>query len=107
MTLATSRRGSLGVDGEAEHHPALVVLGDVTVGHPETRVAHVQEHVDGLSGADEHRVLPDEIRLDGAVSAKDEEATRAMDVERVMHRMVRLHLVDEPDLDLVADLELP
>jgi hypothetical protein len=94
-------------DGEAEHHPALVVLGYVTVRHPETRLAHVQEDVDGLPGPDEHRVLPNQIRLDKAVSAQDEKAARAVDMERVMHRMVGLHLVDEPDLDLVADVELP
>src|SRR5688572_3876145 len=57
-------------DVEAEHHPALVVLGDVTVGHPKTRVAHVQQDVHGLPGTDEHGVLPDEVRLDSAVSAK-------------------------------------
>ena len=94
-------------DGEAEHHSALVVLGYVTVRHPETRLAHVQEDVDGLPGPDEHRVLPNQIRLDKAVSAQDEKAARAVDMERVMHRMVGLHLVDEPDLDLVADVELP
>src|SRR5215211_1473178 len=94
-------------DVEAEHHSALVVLGDVAVRHPETWVAHVQENVDSLPGADKHGVLPNEVRLDSAVSAQDEEAARAVDVERVMHRMVGLHLVDEPDLDLVADAEPP
>ena len=42
-----------------------------------------------------------------AVAAQDEEATRAVDVERVVHRMVGVHLVDEPDLHLVADPEPP
>jgi hypothetical protein len=31
----------------------------------------------------------------------------AVDVERMRHRVVRVHLVDEAQLDLVADAELP
>ena len=42
-----------------------------------------------------------------AVAAEDEEPARAVDVERVVHRMVGVHLVDEADLHLVADPEPP
>jgi hypothetical protein len=45
-------------DVEAEHHPALVMLGDVAVRHPEARVADVQEDVHPLPGTYEHSVLP-------------------------------------------------
>ena len=48
---------------EAEHHAALVVLGDVAVGHPAPGVGDVEQDVDGLAGADEHGVLPDQVRL--------------------------------------------
>src|SRR3954451_8113974 len=41
---------------EAEHHAALVVLGDVAVGHPEPGVGHVEQDVDRLAGLDEHGV---------------------------------------------------
>src|SRR4051794_34556209 len=51
---------ALGLDVEAEHHPALMVFGDVAVGHPPARVRHVEQDVDRLAGAHEHRVLPDE-----------------------------------------------
>ena len=38
-----------------------------------------------------------------AVAGEDEEAARAVDVERVVHRVVGVHLVDQPDLHPVAD----
>src|SRR5207247_448498 len=40
---------------EAEHHAALVVLGDVAVRHPQSGVGDVEQDVDGLAGAAEHR----------------------------------------------------
>ena len=67
----------------------------------------VEEDVDGLAGRDEHGVLPDEVGLGDAVAGEDEEAAGAVDVERMVHRVVRVHLVDDPDLDLVADAEAP
>ena len=48
---------------EAEHHPALVVLGDVAVRHPEPGFV-TSEDVDGLARPDEHGVLPDEVGFD-------------------------------------------
>ena len=38
---------------------------------------------------------------------EDEEAARAVDVEGVVHWVVGVHLVDQADLHLVADPELP
>jgi hypothetical protein len=89
-------------DVEAEHH-ALVVLGDVAVGHPAPGVGDVEEDVDGLSGADEYRVFPDEVRLDDVIPSEDEEAAGPVHVEGMRHRVVGVHLVDEAELDLVAD----
>ena len=44
---------------------------------------------------------------DDAVAGEDEEAPGAVDVERVVHRVVGVHLVDQPDLHAVADAEPP
>ena len=41
-----------------------------------TGVGDVEQDVDGLAGADEHRVLPDEVRLDNIVTRQDQEAGR-------------------------------
>ena len=94
-------------DVEAEHHAALVVLGDVAVRHPAAGVGDLEQDVDRLAGADEHRVAPHEVRLDLAVAGEDEEPPGTVDVERVVHRVVGVHLVDQADLHPVADPELP
>ena len=41
------------------------------------------------------------------VASQDQEAAGAVDVERVRHRMVRVHLVHEAQLHLVTDVEGP
>jgi hypothetical protein len=41
-----------GRDVEAEHHPALVVFGNVAVSHPPSDVRDIQQDVDCLSRAD-------------------------------------------------------
>src|SRR4051812_44487525 len=92
---------------EAEHHPALVVLGDVAVGHPPARVGDVEQDVDDLTGAHQDGVGPHQVGLDDVVAAEHEEAAGAVDVERVVHRVVGVHLVDEADLHPVANRELP
>ena len=68
--------------------PALVVLGDVTVRHPEPGVGDVEQDVDRLAGPHENRVLPGEVGLDDSVPSEDEEAARAMHVEGMRHRVV-------------------
>src|ERR671937_3117401 len=75
-------------DVEAEHHPALVMLGDVAVSHPAPGIRDVEQDVDDLAGAHQHGVLPDEVRLDDVVAREDHEPARPMDVERVRHRMI-------------------
>src|SRR3954454_10386503 len=85
-------------DGETEHHSALVVLSDVAVSHPHAGVGDVEQDVDGLPGAKEHRVLPDEVGVRLAATCQDEEPTGAVDVERVVHRVVAVHGVDQADL---------
>ena len=52
-------------------------------------------------------VLPHEVVVDVAIPRQDEEAAGAVDVERMRHGVIGAHLVDEPDLDAVADGELP
>jgi hypothetical protein len=83
------------------------VLGDVTVRHPQTGVADVEQDVDGLAGAQQHGVLPHQIRLRFAVPGEDEEASGPVDVERVVHRVVLVRVVDESDLHPVPDGERP
>jgi hypothetical protein len=66
-----------------------VVLGNVAVRHPHTRVRHVEEDVDRLAGADEDGVLPDEIRLGDAVSARREATSfKAVAAKAVLRREV-------------------
>src|SRR5512133_4249796 len=109
--MATTARACAALSGfvhvEAEHHPALVVLGDVAVRHPRSGIGDVQEDVDGLSGADEHCVLPDQIALVDAVSRQDQETSRSVNVKWMWHRMVRVHLVDQSNLHAIADVEPP
>src|SRR6476619_7495104 len=96
-----------GLDVEAEHHSALVVLGDVAMRHPSARIRDVEHDVDGFSCSHEDGVLPDEVRLLDAIAREHQEPPRAVHVERVRHWMVGVHLVDETDLDLVSNAELP
>ena len=92
-----------GVDVEAEHHAALVVLGDVAVRHPPSRVGDVEQDVDDLPGAHQHGVFPHQVGLDLAVAGQDQEPAGAVHVEGVVHRMVGVHLVDQADLHLIPD----
>src|SRR5687768_3567766 len=82
LSVALSVTRSSGCNVEREHHSHLGVLGDVAVGHPAAGVGDVEEDVDGLAGADEDGVLPDQVGLRLAVAGEDEEAARAVDVER-------------------------
>ena len=59
------------------------------------------------AGTHEHGVFPDQIGLRLAVPRENEETARAVDVEWVVHRMVRFHFVDQSDLYPVADTEGP
>src|ERR687897_3025606 len=87
-TLTRAWRGLLRglIHVEAEHHPALVVFGDVAVRHPGAGIRNVQEDVDRLPGSDEHRVLPDQIRLLDAVPSEDQKPPGAVNMEGVGHR---------------------
>ena len=92
-------------NSEAEHHAALHVLGDMAVRHPQAGVGDVEQDVHGLAIADQHRVLPDQVGLGHPVAGQHQEAPGPVQVEGVLHGMV--HVVDQPDLDPVADGESP
>src|SRR4051812_35036873 len=100
-------RAGGGPDVETEHHSAFDVLGDVAVGHPAPRIRDLEQDVDGLPSRDKDGVLPDQVLVGGTVAGKDQESTGTMDVERMVHRMVRSEFVDETDLDAIADGEGP
>ena len=76
------------VNPEAEHHPALVMLGDVTVRHPKSRVGYVEQDVDGSPVRTEHGSFQTRLAFCLAISRENDEPSGAMDVERVMHRVV-------------------
>jgi hypothetical protein len=59
--------------------------------------------LDRVAGYSDEQI--DEV-ITGALR-EDQEPSRAVDVERVVHRTVGVHLVDEADLDPVPDGELP
>src|SRR5919108_5268671 len=101
------RARDLLVDVEAEHHAALVVLGDMAVSHPAAGIGDVEQDLDRLLGSHQHRVLPHEVGLRDAVAAQYQEPACAMDMERMVHGMVPGHLVDQSDLDLVPEPEPP
>src|SRR3954469_10213278 len=101
------RRSFCRRDVEAEHHSALVMLGDMAMRHPDPRVRYVEQDVDRLTSPHEHRVLPHQVLLFGAVARKNDKAAGAMDMEGMVHRVIGIHLVDEPQLHLVADDETP
>src|SRR4051794_18651227 len=68
-------------DVEAEHHSALVMLGDMAMRHPDPRVRYVEQDVDRLTSPHEHRVLPYQVLLFGAVARKNDKAAGAVDME--------------------------
>ena len=53
MTFSFGR----GRDVEAEHHPALDVLGDVAVRHPPSRVGRIEKDVHDVTGPYQNGVL--------------------------------------------------
>src|SRR5215217_6420983 len=92
---------------EAKHHSALVMLRDVAVRHPETRVAYVEEDVDSLAGRYQHRVGPHQIGLDRSISGEHQESASSVDVEWMVHRVVAGHFIEEADLDPIPHTESP
>src|SRR5215207_2141098 len=91
--------------GEAEHHAALHVLGNMAVGHPQPRVGDVEQDVHHLAGADQHGVLPDQVGLGHPVAGQDQEPPGAVQVEGVVHGVIGVHLIHQLELDPLADPE--
>src|SRR5690242_17574660 len=73
---------------EAEHHPALVMFGDMAVRHPHSGVGDVEEDVDGFAGSKKDGVLPDQVRFDHTVACEHDEAASPVDVERMVHGVI-------------------
>ena len=68
------------VNLEREHHPGLVMLGDMAVRHPCPGV-HVEQNVDSFARSYEYGVLPDEVPLLHVVSGENQEPAGAVDVK--------------------------
>jgi trehalose/maltose hydrolase-like predicted phosphorylase len=74
---------------EAEHHAALDVFGDVAVSHPAPGAADIEQDVDNLTGPNQNGVLPDEVGFGHTAPVEHQETTRAVNMERMLHLMVR------------------
>src|SRR3954451_15533596 len=66
-------------DGEAEHHSALVVFGNVAVRHPSTGIGDAEKDFHGLVGSHQDGVLPHEVRIRLAVARQHEESAGTVD----------------------------
>lgn len=75
-----------------EHHPREDVLEDMTVSHPGSRIIHIDEDIDVLSGWYEDRILPDEIRIRYAILIQYEESL-SMEMEWMLHRVHRIFII--------------
>src|SRR3989344_7688287 len=89
-----------------EHHPRLQVLGNVTVCHPLARIGDIEEDIDILASRDQYRIFPDEIGLWYAIAVEYQKLL-AVEMHRVLHRVSRVGVVRDPDLDDIAHFELP
>ena len=87
---------------KVKHHVAFQMLGDMAVSHPQSRFGELEQDVDRLARPHENRVLPDEVGRRLTVSRENEKSAGTVHVERMVHRMVALHRVDEADLHAVA-----
>src|SRR5262245_1685644 len=91
---------------EAEHHPTLEVLRDVAMQHPDAGIAHIDQDVDRLPRGHQHCVLPGQVVIPRSVAGEHEEAL-AVDVDRMLHGMVPVWLVDDSDLHPIPHLTHP
>ena len=92
---------------EAEHHPALVVLRDVAIGHPGSGIRDVEEDVHGFPVRTSTVSFQTRFGSSTPSRARIREPARSVDVEWMRHGMVGIELVDEADLHAVADAEPP
>src|SRR5207245_7518220 len=103
--IATStKKGSF--DHERRVHPRLEMLGYVTMGHPRPGIRRLEQDVDRRAHRHEHGVLPGQVRVRHAVAREHQEAL-AVEMDGMAHRVHRLRIVEQPDLDDVATLEPP
>jgi hypothetical protein len=64
------------------------VFGDVAVGHPASGAADIEQDVDDLTGPNHNGVLPNEVGFRHPAPVEYEEATRAVNMEGMLHPMV-------------------
>jgi hypothetical protein len=67
----------------------------------------LEEDVDRLARPHQHGVLPDQVGRRLVVACEHQEAAGAVHVERVVHRVIAVHRVEQAELDAVAHGEGP
>src|SRR5687767_3093500 len=113
MATAAITRASLFMDVlllwihfEHHSHASLDVLSDMAVQHPLAGVRQLEQDVGGKAGRHEHRIFPHQVLIRHAIHRRDGEAL-AVNVNRMLHGVQRAAVVDQTQLDDVADAEAP
>src|SRR5665213_3935256 len=89
------------VDLDRGHHSRLDVLPDVAVQHPRARIRQIEEKIHGRPNRDDGGVFPDEIRI-GLSIALDDQKALAVQMNRMIHRVLRGWIVVDAEFDDVA-----
>src|SRR6266513_2455977 len=102
----TTCMGASSIHGEMHHHPGREMLGDMTVQHPFAGISGIEENIHHRTGGHQNGVFPREIVIRHAIHRQNEK-TLAVKMNRMLRAMKRAALVDEPNLDGLAAVEVP
>jgi len=91
---------------EGKHHARMEVFGDVAVQHPVAGVGHVDEDVHRRADGHDGGVFPDEVGVFHPIHLQHQ-VSLPVQVDGVVHRVERLRVVEEANLDDVAGGEVP
>lgn len=78
----------------------------MTMGHPGTRIGHIDEYIHVLSSGDQDSIFPDEIGTLLTIGIQHDESL-TMHMEWVLHRMHRVSIIGYTDLHEISLAELP
>lgn len=74
--------------------------------HPFPDIGSIEEYVDRITRWDHHGILPDEIFLSHSVLI-DHEKSLSMEMDRMLHGVRRIGIVEYLNLDHVSFFEIP